>query len=1840
MKTNKLYKLIVPLLFLAGSIGVAWGQGNNDKDSYSNVTITHKETGGVWYDTTYQETHSRNQGSGTDENWLKDTFDEEGDTTIFDRTIQKTHEYKEVIYMFPGETRELILPDIMRSNTNSSEFYMSLYHYQRWYDYSTDRKSEYISEVSGDSYRNYCGYHFQNGLVGGTFLGDPGNDDARIRSGIYRVNFTMPTKAEEVYYIACDASNYTNVTKPSSNSGTMIEPTLSQRAIFEIRKASEIQDKLSKDVWFQDDIIHFPTKSIGKTDEQVALEMPARNYIVKGETNEKHSQDLSCRIAYPSNTKAFLNLAGASNGVATISGNTRKISFTYSSEPVDGAEAYIEVTKEGYKIARFTLIFDANTEALTQEKINSIIGESATDEEKALRFRTNEYMDANYTLLTKLDLDYTNVTTSDNSGYYPYPMDWNAGSYAFYTKASEAGVKHTAYPQWGEYAITNKFPFRDGTGVQPLPNSLYHLYVDANEFPGTVCTVPFRQDLCPGASLYVTYWMMSTANKGEQCDASVILVLKGIDKNGGETIIHRQASGQIPYNRDTKITSGTYSDAPLWNQLYFTFVNGATNTTYDHYELEIQSNNANTNGADFIIDDIRVYMQSPNARIEQQKLTCGESTRLRMDLTWEQLLRRLGLEETTESNADNYIEFCFIDRDIYEAYTDAHPNEPDRYDDAVKAATIIMGRDLNITVGKLYYDLKYEENTQYKDYNIAQDDGGSYGSLASTNEKNTPDKYFFYKSTGDDGEKQLSVDFYADMSQGRPYTMLIRDSENAPWGYPGERCAITTDFYVEGQNLIKMNGELIGPDNRDYCKGQIFKFDVDMRYYSEEEHDYVSYDTENLYYDWFFGSENAYNGLLEDGQTTIDETSLAEALKELRKLDKNAIAKEKTIDGEIKYVLETSATSLDDKYKKVIEKYLNIDMVASENGLHHQLVLREKDLDIRIMEDGLHLVVIPIDTRITDEDKALQLCFEPIPFTLTASSAAPRIQPGFEYMDYGENGDDYNPAMRIGLQQIKDASKDESQGIVVNLRNAKFALDNYDTGKQPDHIGLRWDSQDNGAADNPIYLIGSNDPALETIINSPDFDRTRYVIGTVTALAATPYDGTTEPMPTNTMTIKFHYGQKMDSSDENSPIFSPREGYEYEFMVLIEEHNDNHANENGACWGNFNLTMKVVPEYLVWQGTEYGDNWNNDTHWERALDSDIKANGKIEDYKNDKRGYVPMLFSKVIIPKEGKVELYKAGFEGDENAYKGMEWKTTINDPELDHMEPPATVIEEAGREHPIQYDMMVYEDEKGNLSTKPYKPNLVKEIHFEPKAEMLHAELLDYEKAWVDYKLESNQWHTLASPLQGVVAGDFYTDSKAGSDANNVAGTENQEYFTDIYFDKDDYGKNNEPNGYNNANSRISPSVYQRGWKGKTTMVTDNKSNDVAVAGNWSAVYNDVAEPYNPGTGFSLKVLNMPTGADGNAIFRLPKADGSYYYYDSDGKATETSVVITRTNGENDSEFKAGQLQTNELKEANANITVTLTQNGTSDYYLIGNPFMAHLDAAKFFSENSSVLQPKYWTVTDDVQDVAASDGTTNWASTLDNITIAPLQSFFVQKKEGATSNDVTVTFNKDMQVLGGTEDDNTNTSALILTAQTADGKTSRAAIAYDATAKTTYETSEDAELFLDSNLSDVPTIYTVAGTMATSINRTSELYNIPVGIYGNSTETVTLSVEGLKNFSSAALYDAEKRTETPLREGTTITLPANTSGRYFLRAGAPTANEQIAADAIQIYTLSGNRVMVTSTTPLKDIRVYTISGALVKQAKAGFCSHELYLPEDGIYVISAKSANGAAQTAKVAVN
>lgn len=723
----------------------------------------------------------------------------------------------------------------------------------------------------------------------------------------------------------------------------------------------------------------------------------------------------------------------------------------------------------------------------------------------------------------------------------------------------------------------------------------------------------------------------------------------------------------------------------------------------------------------------------------------------------------------------------------------------------------------------------------------------------------------------------------------------------------------------------------------------------------------------------------------------------------------------------------------------------------------------------------------------------------------------------------------------------------------------------------------------------------------------------QYVIGTVKSLYAKPSPNTPDD---NKMTIKFNLTTSM-GTDVNA--FDPKEGYSYTMHIHVEEKTVGDASITSSCYGNMNLVMKVVPEYLVWAGTETSDNWHDDALWKR-IPSD-RINKVIDESSSDyftngsnttEKAYVPMLFTKVIMPKNSQVELYKAGFEGNSGQQKGMSWTTE----RPDHINPPAIVNIEDGQ--PIYYDMMVYSANGDNtdMVTKPFRVNLCNEIHFEPGAEMMHAELLTYKKAWVDYKLARGLWYALSSPLKGVVSGDFYTDP---------SGMEAQEYFTPInWSDKD--------------NSRINPSVYQRGWKdANATMVGvgTGEEGERAIAGNWSAVYNKADEKYNAGTGFSLKVLDLPAGTN-NATFRLPKADTKYTY--SDG-TTATEGTINRDNAHTLHVTDLGAEATTTVPS----ITVPLKANGDNPYYLVGNPFMAHLDMSAFIKGNEGVIEPKYWAVADGVQNIAVvNPNDDSWITVNENSTakVAPLQSFFVQKANNETG-EITVKFTQDMQVLGdgGTNDGLRSANALTITATTSDGRTSRAAVAYDMAASADYEASEDAELFLDSNLGDVPMVYTVAGTMATSINRTSELYNIPLGVYGNKQEMVTLSFGRLNQFSSATLYDAQEQTETPLREGKTVSVPAGTSGRYFLRAGAPTGNEVIARNAFLVYSVGGGKVMVTSSnTPLKDIRVYTMGGAQVRSIQASGMQQEIYLNR-GIYLITVSDQDGLQETRKVLV-
>lgn len=1841
--------------------------------------------------------------------------------------IQAAHTYIDTIYMHPGKSVTLTLPDKLND--------VSVRGYQRWYSFRTDgtyRTKNTGSDEVWDLLTPTVGtsYRFANGYVS-----KPIDTNA---NGTYQMNFYFPKEGEfnswfpdhgtlegNWFVVACDVSGYNDYTETFNTTSSesnflekLYEPTLTHRVLYYIASVDNRTDdnwtnghgRLSNSAYqgggntegkkyLEEYEISFPYTRLSNTvvpttgpkttasPEQVALSKDARAYaipkellngvsdtdeltvtLIDGNGNgdeEKSGIELIEASTYRVGGNSYRNYTDVKS--LTISGENRVIQFAYPTTKSNGTQsvlnnnstATILVTKivggTTYNIARFKLNFVADTRLLTQTQLQQIENGTIKDETmKYYQFRTPEYLEEHYQLLTSLNWDYDQDVAANSKGqkeYYPFPMAWDHSSYSFFdgslrkdfVPVTKTGENENEYPEWGYYAIMNDFvediAWAKNDKASLLPNSTYHLYVDASDRPGVIANLAFKETLCRGSELFVTAWVKSAGYSEGTPDAGMLFTIMGVEADGTKVPLCSHSSSQIRRTDYLKGgLPGTGGTTNEWLQVYFSFIN-KSDVTYQTYELQVSNNSESTQGGDMYLDDVRVYMATPSATVSQLEATCAsERTRMNIKMDWERLLSRTGAVEGTDG--ERAIDFCFIDQLLYNQYIKnnaLNPSNPTEEEiaKAIEASVqdIGDGKTFNDQFVTLNYKLNYDSNRDYNDPNLPQkgDNNPLWGPLAINNK--VDGKYYAYRLTDPETNvRNFAVDFYSKLSPNRMYWMLINTSDGTTT--PNAKdfvdfmtdCAIKTEFRVTALNLVKVNGEILNPGN-DFCAGQHFDFSVSLRIpvTDGEETKYVEV-SDGINFDWFFGTEEEFIEENEDG------VSLQEALLAFRAHYKDAEQVDENTPIMTDKGVETPFTqAMFDLIKK------NCETGPEEGGRHNKLVLCKPFMPINLLSSGLNLVIQPIQTElpegvegITDEQWAL-VCWDYIVLNLVANGEAPRFYPGFDEVAYPGDGtavEPFHPNIRIGLKQITAMTSDDKT-FHIDLRETSLVTEGAD------YAGLITDVVDNNLQPymTYLYLADTDDPDMKdwlTPISDPDdplgtpeFDQFSLPIGVVTDLQAKPYDQN----PTFDSFIEIYFDLNGDlakalhteaNSNYKDFVFKPREGYYYTFTVHFKEVFEGETTVSNACFGSQNLTMKVVPEYMEWVGqTQDGKyaNWNNDDNWKRIKSVRMKKTNVTDaekDYFTDgtnetTNGFVPMLFTKVIMPENSQVELYAAGYNADDSWGYGT-WVSALPD----HIAAPTDNI---------QYDLMAYKhpsDDQtfpGQLKTERYRVSLLNQIHFEPGAEMLHAEYLLYDTAWVDYELTGGRWYTLASPLKAVYAGDFYTDK---------SGTEENEYFQPIYYSESD-------------NNRFNPSVYQRGWKGNAILQTlNNETKDVAISGNWSALYNKVDEAYTPGTGFSLKVQDVTD----NATFRLPKADGSYTYYSYDGKTSGDPTTISR-DVDASGRLKSDELLDRRTDNASLNTSFTIElADAHGGYYLVGNPFMAHLNMVEFFNENKSFAE-MYWLVTEKGQEVAVGSG--DGLISTGTGKIAPLQSFFVKLKTDEAGNLVeapeNITFTQDMQTLGGTTDGLRSTNALTITATTTDGQTSRAAVAYDMAASADYEASEDAELFLDSNLGDVPMVYTVAGTMATSINRTSELYNIPLGVYGSKQEMVTLSFGGLNQFSSATLYDAQEQTETPLHEGKTVSVPAGTSGRYFLRAGTPTGNEVIARNAFLVYSVGGGKVMVTSSnTPLKDIRVYTMGGAQVRNIQASGMQQEIYLNR-GIYLITVSDQDGLQETRKVLV-
>lgn len=1797
----------------------------SDVVDYSNVTIHHKAA--KWFDL-------RSNISEAAKNM--DTFNDE--TAWYSGPkgdIQASHVYMDTIYVHKGTSVTLAVPDRLSNS--------SVVSYQRWYSYRTDGTfrtqntgSDEVWDLLTPAGTTPC--RFANGYVGKPLT----------TSDVMDMKFYVPTDEEfkawfgetaaqtfdnNYYLVGCDVSGYTDFTKsysdasgsssfyPSNQSdGLTYEPTLTHRIIYYIMavdgrdtgegatvtwqngmgrlKNTAYQGGTTTGKYLEEYDISFPfTRISNNTKELVALSKDARSYAIPDAAIDDDNDVL--------NVKLVDNGSGITLATTSLSGTSRIIQFNYPNPNYsDGTEyvnannstatIYVTKTVSGttYNIAKYNLTFVRDTRLLTQTQLEQIENGTIQDNNlKYYQFRTDKYLSENYQLLTKLDFDY-DPSVSELYGqpdFYQFPLDWTSSSYSFYDGADGTDFKGQSgyFPEWGYYSIMNGFIedkyWTSGTlnhAGKLLPNSTYHMFIDASDRAGVIARLPFEQKLCSGSEMFVTAWVKSAGYSSTTPDAGMLFSVMGVKKDEatGQDVyvpIYRHASSQI--RRTDYLTGGmpgTGTGTNEWLQMYFSFI-VENDALYDSYVLQVDNNSESTQGGDMYIDDIRVYLATPSAEVKQLEATCtSERTMMSIKLDWDRLLSRLGEKEGTDQT--DAIDFCFIDKAKYEDYLTQHSGD---YEGAIEYSVVEVGNNnpdlggeyYNQKYNTLYFKLDFDSNTDYDllpHPRLARDNGDGTG------------KYYFYRTTDEAGTKSLAVDFYSALTPNRSYLMLIQvnDGNQATAADFAEDindpCGINTPFYVTAQTLLRVNGEVVDPTT-DFCAGQIFNFSAQMRVPVSEEDGTESYIIidKGVYFDWFFGTEDEFLAENPDyGNVTLLSalTTFRDIYPDKEDLTDVTAGDHETIDGQ--------TVNLSQNMINIINYYITTKTV--EEGIHARLILHKENLDITLLKSGLQLVIQPIPTLKSpdgsiSDDMWSKVCWSYIPLELNASGDAPQLHAGFNSVKYP--ADDFNPGLRIGLSQIESTSV--SQPIKVNLRGAQLV------SAGASYIGMITSISPD--AYSKIYLVDTDDPEYKNDTYFPaDFSEFSLPIGTLKSLYAEEYDD--QSSFEDYMEIYFD----TQTTQANGFRFQPKEGYTYTFAVHFEEHGNNTTN---ACFGRFTVGMKVVPENLVWNGTGATSNWNNDANWKRADATDLKnTDGTYTDNAENTtdKGFVPMLFSNVIMPKDSKAELYIAGF-GD----GGNGW---VNTSRPDYMELPT---------ENIQYDLMAYEKD-GALTTQRYRVNICRDIHFELGAQMLHAEQLLYNKAWTDVEVTPGQWTAVSTPLQGVVAGDWYAPT---------TGKQETEYFKDINFTDGGY-------------SRLNPAVYQRSWSTGAKIVENLQGTNTPVSftTEWSSAYNDASVPYVAGGGFSIKgVLKDAT----SLLFRFPKADASY---------DVSTGTLNRDN--------AGKLLVSNMVDRSDpytyvhsdKVTVKLTPSADGKYLMVGNPFMASLDVQAFVAANSDVLAQKYWYNSDVTSTAVTYDADTKTWSEGKYLAV-PYSVFYVEVADPATATDgVTVTFMADMQEMGASNLPIPAPASLKITAEDAEGSSS-AAVRYAASASNGFG-MEDAQMIsgLTGNADNAPKVYTVAGNTAVSVNQLKDAQRIPLGVTAADGSVVTLTFSGVAAVKDAAIYDAELQSETPLYEGYQLTVNGPSYGRYFLigHGSGTTGITETGADGnVSVSSIVPRQVVVTSDTALRSVSVWSAGGALLKKVSPnGNFTCTLNGVDSGMVIVRTETESGS-QVTKIRV-
>lgn len=1817
--------------------------------------------------------------------------DEEGWTInpYTKRPMQKTSTYTITHYLKCQSTHDLYVPTCMVGSASTRSRA-----YQRWYNYKTDEAvNDSVLYLGINSSRKYS-----NGLVVGDRLNFNGGYGSFVD---HNVTFQMPENVPDdwEYILGADLTTYTDFVDYFGDNGNplytgevtndivvptdqdLIEPTVTGRNIFVIRNARAIANQLlnyrkGSKHWLEEKTITFPRKKVTLNLSTVNLDMQKSDYwFYKAATAAE--ENLQNAVSYGGRMEIEIDDQGTgitsmgfqANGLSSAS--ERAIGFKYPGDPdgfgtgeANADQCTLKVygcTSDGirYQIAKFTLKFEDDFEPILYTEV---IGKNADGSFKSDRSpEALQALTGDPVATITFDPDLydtfltppvgTNTSLSDrgqgdgaNTTYgrcYRYPFNYDNTSYCF-APVNKISDECT----WGNYTISKEFNSYDNRGhfypIKKFYKDFYiqgayddtnaaFLYIDASDLPGQVASIDFSGQACTGSRLYVSAWM-SSPDRDQESPANVVFRVEGITESGDVNTLYSYCPGAIlgqarDHTGKTINNNIDNKGIGLWQQVFFSFINKST-IPYTRYRLTIDNACTNTRGGDILIDDIEVFSLKPSVQLERSTPVCSQQITLaKMTADFDVILQQLDLTENEDLDEGNpNMWYCLLDKALYDKELTAKAIDPSNYTpsttDVRRAFTTALVGDPAVTTGPerafryIEFTTHFNNDALLPPYDYAK-------ALHGMNAQR-------FKETSGAGDRHFIIsDKFkgANLQPRHEYYILFKPRfssdpitiNNAVNAFElGTDCCIMSTFRTGSAITVVEDGDDdTAIDNEvQTCAGKSVALSVKQNGTADN-----GTEPERLtQYDWwrdyvagaftqiYVNTANRTWRVIDKHEAPIStEITLREALMTFRHFYPTAttVAAAKPQRDEA-FVLT----------QPIIDVLLQLTQNTSKSVAPLLLLNNTCNVFIPVATtqgEIEYVTVIPIDH--TNADGNVQYCYDPERISILVSGQAPQLFDGLNgatdtYPDHLTN-----VPIRTSLAAVNEVREHIAKTAPKNvLRIPLRSMRTITAGA----LGMQHIlPSDSDLGD--VYITATNDPNMEVYKtfagNKVEGFRTVGHVKEFEALTANPTEAHADIYFLND--------------------FNPREGYTYTLRIDFRERfAAKDATVSTACDGTLLFDLIIVPQYEVWTGAAGNTDWTNDANWARADRTELlrdatDAPDYVTNAKNGTaQGFAPMSHTNVIVTPQADGPLLYAT---DHSSAEGDSFVHFI-----EHEGDQRTATPD------IEYHLLTQKQatEGGFNPCSRYKTYQANNLVLQSGSELLHPERLTYTQAWVEYALTPGRWYTLGSPLQHTYAGDWYAPTDNAQQLTP--------YFDDVTFNTTDY-------------NRFAPAVYQRSWDKANSLLyyldpysanapiqANVKKKDVYQAIAWSKAFNDVQEPYGVG-GFSVKVnAKGASSTYTQSLFRLPKEDTKFGYYTTAQATDGKEYTVDRT--------KSHRLIADQLNEASHTITQTLTnQNTANAYFLVSNPFTCGLDMNQFFNKNASELEgAKYWLLTadgqlgvmqnaDDKQWITVNDAT---ATTAQGV-LAPGQGFFV--KAAQPTGSLSLCFTADMmtsakavgstlraparhQPLGG--------SLRTLRIRAArGGLRSEAIVVKDTEANNDYQPSEDLEALVDNALADVPTVYTLAGTQASTINRRHTMFRVPLGILSNSDAPTRLTFTGLNEFNETlSLLDEQTGLVTPLTLSTgaktdsvSLEVSGNAVGRYYILSSAEPTPDDLASLTRPLIQVDNQRLVITSSPvhPLTHVEVVDAAGRVLYQMKPFTSSLRLKLPQ-GIYVVEARTDEG----------